>query len=452
MKTWAKYFKMMTSRPNMEFEDRLKLLKRERSSRKKAGSVDKAWQQIDQNSQLSTKEKLEKLITLTKTGTKKKEKPEHLEPQARKPLQVFEDHFSGQSRYGKISLALGLKLNGEVLSLLSRDRSFGDRDLSSAVFLDLETTGLSGGVGVVPFLVGLGFYRDEKFHVLQFFLGDLAEEERLVEELRQFFEQMDFRSVVSFNGKGFDLPLLETRFILHGQPLVLSGLPHLDFLFSARNLWSHKQESCRLYHLAREILEAERDEDIPAAEIPARYFQYLRSGDFSLMEPVLYHNREDILSLLGVVILGGRILAEEKEESLEEFADAMDLFGAAKVLEKTGQLDKSASFIRKALEGRLSEDVALVAKRKLAYYFKKNQEWDKAVSLWQQMTPQNQLFCYRELAMYYEHRQKDFVKAREIAEEGLALAMGISRNYEEDFAHRIERLRARFSRLTKLAK
>ncbi len=440
---------MMMANTNMDFEDRFKLLKKERASRRRPDSVNQTWQKIDRDAGLSTKEKLEKLISLTKTGAKKKEKAEPLEPQTRKPMQVFEDHFSLQSRYGKISLASGLKLKSDVLALLSRDRSFDDRDLSSALFLDLETTGLSGGVGVVPFLVGLGFYRDEKFHVLQFFLGDLSEEERLIEELSQFFDQMDFRSVVSFNGKGFDLPLLETRFILYGRPLVLSGLPHLDFLFSARNLWSHKQESCRLYHLAREILEAERDEDIPSSEIPTRYFQYLRSGDFSLMEPVLYHNQEDILSLLGVVIIGGRIFAEEKEESLEEFADAMDLFGAAKVLEKTGELDRSASFIRKALEGRLSEEIALLAKKKLAHYFKKNQQWDKAVSLWQEMTPQNQLFCFRELAMYYEHKEKDYAKAQEIAEEGLALAMGISRNYEEDFAHRVERLRARISRRKK---
>jgi hypothetical protein len=433
----------------MDLEDRLKLLKKERASRTRSESINKSWQEIGRNPDLSTKEKLEKLISLTRTEKKKKETRADFEPQTREPLQVFENHFSLHSRYGKISFAAGLKLKGDILSLLSRDRSFEDRDLSTALFLDLETTGLSGGVGVVPFLVGLGFYKDEKFHILQFFLGDPADEESLIQELSLFFSKMNFRSVVSFNGKGFDLPLLETRFILHSLPLSLSGLPHLDFLFSARSLWSHKQESCRLYHLAREILGAEREEDIPSAEIPFRYFQYLRSGDFSLMEPVLYHNQEDILSLLGVVIMGGSFFNEEKEESLEDFADAMDLFGAAKLLEKTGELDKSALFIRRALEGKLSEETAVLAKKKLAYYFKKNQEWEKAVSLWQEMTPQNQLFCFRELAMYYEHKEKDCKKAKEIAEEGLTLAMGVSLTYEEDFAHRLERLSARITRQKK---
>jgi uncharacterized protein YprB with RNaseH-like and TPR domain len=440
---------MVTAKTTMDIGNRLKLLKKERAARARPDSISKTWQQIDRNPDLSTKEKLEKLISLTKTGIKKRERAEPFEPQPRKSLQVFENHFSLRSRYGKISVMAGLKLNGEILTLLSRDKSFEDRDLSSALFLDLETTGLSGGTGVVPFLVGLGFYSEDKFHVVQYFLGDPAEEKTLIEELSRFFSQMDFRSVVSFNGKGFDLPLLETRFILHKQILSLSELPHLDFLFSARSLWSHKQESCRLYHLAREILQAEREEDIPSAEIPSRYFQFLRSGDFSLMEPVLYHNQEDILSLLGVVILGGSFFSEKKEESLEEVADAMDLFGAAKVLEKRGELERSVDYIRRALEGSLSEEIALLAKKKLAQHFKRNQEWEKAISLWQEMTPQNQLFCFRELAMYYEHKGKDYPKAKEIAEEGLALAMGISRAYEEDFAHRLERLRARILRQKK---
>jgi tetratricopeptide (TPR) repeat protein len=203
--------------------------------------------------------------------------------------------------------------------------------------------------------------------------------------------------------------------------------------------------------LAREILEAEREDDIPSAEIPLRYFQFLRSGDFSLIEPVLYHNQEDILSLLGVVILGGSFFIEEQEELPEGFADAMDLFGAAKVLEKTGELARSVDFIRRALEGHLSEEISLLAKKKLAYYFKRNQEWDKAIGLWQEMTPLNQLFCFRELAMYYEHKGKDYQKAKETAEEGLVLAAGISRSYEEDFSHRLERLRGKIARQKKTA-
>jgi uncharacterized protein YprB with RNaseH-like and TPR domain len=440
---------MMEAISTMNHADKLKLLKKERASRTRAETISRTWLEIEKRSGVSTKEKLERLITLTRTLKKEEPAVPRPVPQKRKPLEVLENHYNLHSRYGKIPISAGLKISGEVLALLSRDRSFADLDLSTALFLDLETTGLSGGVGVIPFLVGLGYFRDDRFEVSQFFLGELAEEERLIRELGQFFAQMDFRSVVTFNGKAFDLPLLETRFILHREVLPLSGLPHLDFLFSARSLWSHKHESCRLYHLAQQILEADRAEDIPSAEIPHRYFEFLRTGEFSLIEPILYHNQEDLLSLLGVVISGAAVFSEEKEGELEPAADAMDLFGAAKLLERTGESERSAQFMRRALEGRLSQEIAVLAKMKLASHFKKNRDWAKAISLWQEMKPLNQVTCYRELAIYYEHRERDYKKATQIAEEGLTAASGTSRNLEKDFSHRLERLKHKLERKKK---
>lgn len=430
----------------MDFEEKLKRLKIERVSRSRADTINKAWQKIDKNADLTTKQKLERLINLTRDEKPAKKKQDLPDPPPRPPVQVFENQYLLQTRYGKTTLSPGLKVKSDVLRALSRDQAFLDRDLSTALFLDLETTGLSGGTGVVPFLVGLGFYREDRFFVRQYFLGDLAAEERMIRDLGRFFAEMDFGSVVTFNGKGFDLPLLETRFILCRQNLPISGLPHLDFLFPARSLWGHQQESCRLFHLAREILGADREEDIPSAEIPLRYFEYLRCGDFSLMEPVLYHNQEDILSLLGVVIVGAGFLSEKPEEAADFEAGAMDLFGVAKILEKTGELQRSALYIKRALEGSLPDDIALLAKKKLASHFKKTQDWEKAIGLWREMTLRDQLSSFRELAMYYEHKAKDYETAKAFAEEGLALAMQFSRTFESDFAYRLERLRAKISR------
>jgi len=425
----------------MEFEDRLKLFKKERSARTRTAAINKAWQEISQSSGDSTKQKLQKLITLTRTEKKDRTPAPTHEPPRLRPLEIFENGYNLHSRYGKIPISAGLKISGEVLALLSRDRSFAERDLSTALFLDLETTGLSGGVGVVPFLVGLGYFRDSQFRISQFFLADLAEEERLVKELERFLIQMGFRSIVTFNGKAFDLPLLETRFILRRTALPLSGLPHLDFLFSARSLWGHKHESCRLYHLAQQILEAYREEDIPSAEIPHRYFEFLRTGDFSLVEPILYHNQEDLLSLLGVVISGAAMFSEDEAGQFEAEADAMDLYGAARLLERTGERERSARFMSRALEGRLSEEVAALARLKLAAHFKKSRDWERAIGLWQEMTPLTRLTCYRELAIYYEHKEKDYEKARWAAEEGMTAAAGSSRSLEMDFSRRLERIR-----------
>lgn len=426
-------------------QEKLERLKKEREARLKSTQIEDVWEKIDKDEGLSTKEKLQRLITLTREEKESRPKPQApiFEPLEREPIQLFENPFPLDIKYGKIAISSGLEIKGDVLTWLSKEPSFENLDLSTALFLDLETTGLSGGTGVVPFLVGMGYYRDDKFYVTQYFLGELAEEERMMQELGQFFSEMGFQSVVTFNGKGFDIPLLETRFILHRQPFFLSELPHLDFLYAARSLWRHKYESCRLYHLAREIVEADRAEDIPSAEIPWRYFHYLNTGNFELIEPILYHNQEDILSLLGVVVIGSRIFSEEGGE---ELVDAMDLYGAGKVMERIGDVEKSVHFFQRALSGELSDEISLTAKKKISYYFKKKQDWEKAVLLWKEIASSNtpsmdQLHSYRELAMYLEHKEKSYQEARKVAEEGLVLSLDFSMHYEKDFAHRLERLK-----------
>ena len=346
-------------------------------------------------------------------------------------------------RYGRIKIASGLEISGDVLACLSQDDAFKDLDLSTALFIDLETTGLSGGSGVIPFNVGMGYYRDDKFMVGQYFLGELAEEERMIQELADFFKEMDFQSVVTYNGKSFDIPLLETRFILQRQPFVLSELPHLDFLFPARRLWSHKYENCRLFHLALNVVQTGRTEDIPSAEIPWRYFQYLQTGNYDLIEPILYHNQEDILSLLGLVVIGAQIFSEDPELCI---GDAMDFYGAGKVMASAGDIEKSVQFFQKALDGKLTDEVSVETKKRLSFHFKKHQDWDSAVPIWKEMTSTTvvtpaQLFSFRELAMHFEHRLKNLKEAKRIAEEGFVLSTGVSSFYERDFSYRLDRLR-----------
>jgi uncharacterized protein YprB with RNaseH-like and TPR domain len=194
-----------------DLKEKLKQLKKEREARSRSQTIRDTWDEIDKDDSLTVKEKLDRLITLTREEKPKKEQPAPPEPAKIDPLQFFENPFPLTTKYGKIILSSGLEVKGEILSFLSREEAFKDLDLSTALFIDLETTGLSGGTGVVPFLVGLGYYRDDKFWISQFFLGELAEEERMILELSQFFSQMNFQSVVTYNGKGFDIPLIETR-------------------------------------------------------------------------------------------------------------------------------------------------------------------------------------------------------------------------------------------------
>jgi len=424
-----------------DIKDKLKLLKKKPESLSKSQAVQDAWSKIDKDGKISTREKLEQLISL-KRDKPEKPKPRPFEAQEREPFQFTENPYNLDASYGKISISEGLDISGDTLALLSQDSAFKDLDLSTALFFDLETTGLSGGTGVIPFNIGMGYYRDDKFWVAQYFLGELGEEERMIRELSRFLADMDFKSVVTYNGKAFDMPLLETRFILYRTPLILSELPHLDFLFPARNLWKHKYESCRLFYLAREVLMTGRDEDIPSAEIPGRYFQYLKTGNFELIEPILYHNAEDILSLLGVVIMGASLFASDLEE---RDVDAMDFFGAGKVLEKVGEREKAADYFQRALNGSLSEEAGLSTRKRLSLQYKKSQKWEDALLMWQQMaasqTPSSDLlFSLRELAMYFEHKEKKLLEAQRYAEEGYVVARGFSSSYEKDFIHRRARL------------
>lgn len=424
-----------------DLKDKLKLLKKKPESLSKSQAVQDAWSKIDKDGKITTREKLEQLISL-KRDKPEKPKPRPFEAQERESFQFTENPYNLDARYGKISISEGLDISGDILALLSQDPAFKELDLSTALFFDLETTGLSGGTGVIPFNIGMGYYRDDKFWVAQYFLEELGEEEQMIQELSRFLADMNFKSVVTYNGKAFDMPLLETRFILYRTPLILSELPHLDFLFPARNLWKHKYESCRLFYLAREVLMTGRDEDIPSAEIPWRYFQYLKTGNFDLIEPILYHNAEDILSLLGVVIMGASLFSSDLEES---DIDAMDFFGAGKVLEKVGEREKAADYFQRALNGSLSEEAGLSTRKRLSLQYKKSQKWENAVLMWQQMagsqTPSSDLlFSLRELAMYFEHKKKKFMEAQRYAEEGYVVARGFSSSYEKDFIHRRERL------------
>jgi uncharacterized protein YprB with RNaseH-like and TPR domain len=427
----------------MDLEDKLKQLRREREARNRAQNIQTTWEKLDEDAGLSVKQKLERLITLTDKGQGLAggHEARPVDKRRREPVQIFENSYLLGACYGQIPISMGLQIPGKILGFLSRDREFEGLDLSSAVFLDLETTGLAGGTGTLPFLVGLGYYRDERFKVTQFFLNEMAEEDRLVRELTQFIRDMDFKSIVTYNGKAFDMPLVETRFAMHRTPCPLRGLPHLDFLFSARSLWKHKYDSCRLFNLAQQIVQAERSEDIPGAEIPIRYFQYIRNGDFSLIDPILYHNQEDLLSLLGVVVAGAVLVERNREAAEGGEADAMDLYGVARLFERAGDTTTSAALFEKALAGGhgLTAEVSHHARKKLSHHFKKNKDWEKALAFWQQMAAGDEVDCFRELSMYFEHTVKDHGEAIRVATEGLALS-------KKDFEKRIARIKGKMAK------
>ena len=166
---------------------------------------------------------------------------------------------------------------------------------SELVYLDTETTGLAGGTGTCAFLVGIGAAEGSQFVVRQFFLRDYPEEKAMLAALAETLAP--YKAVVTFNGKTFDLPLLETRYALKRMKSPFARLVHLDLLHPARRLWKLRLESCQLTHLEREVLDVRRQGDVSGCEIPGIYFDYLRTGNARGLQPVFYHNSLDVITL-----------------------------------------------------------------------------------------------------------------------------------------------------------
>jgi uncharacterized protein YprB with RNaseH-like and TPR domain len=197
--------------------------------------------------------------------------------------------------HGEIDLKNFPNLRLETLKFLALDDSLSDFALDQALFLDIETTGTSGGAGTVAFLAGLGFLDQGFFQIRQFFLHDLAHERAFLHAIAEFSRR--FRHLITYNGKCFDSQILRTRYSIHRQGDPLSDKQHIDMLFVARRLWKRKYTDCDLMNLERNVLQFFRKDDIPSFLIPSAYTDYLRFANGSRIQQVLHHNQWDILSL-----------------------------------------------------------------------------------------------------------------------------------------------------------
>ena len=224
----------------------------------------------------------------------------------------------------------------------------GVESLDGALFLDTETTGLSGGAGTFVFLLGVASFRDGAFEVRQYVLPDPAEEPEFLDALQA--EARTARCLVTFHGRGFDLPRLEERCLLAGRAFPLTGLPHVDLLAGARRVLRLRTGRVSLQHLERTVLGVARLDDLPGAECPAAWYAYLK-GDRAPMERVLEHNLLDLLALPA--------LASALAEAAAGRAPAPDVHLAGRVLARVGQETRALGLQRTA--ARTSADGSLTA-------------------------------------------------------------------------------------------
>ena len=317
----------------------------------------------------------------------------------------------------------------------------------SLAFLDTETTGLSGGTGTYAFLVGVGRYDGQEFHLAQFFMRDPAEEPALLAALTEFLQPC--RALVTFNGKGFDVPLLNTRYITNGAQSPLASLAHLDLLPLARRLWRDRLPSRALGYLEEHILGLVRDqEDVPGWVIPSLYFGYLRSGDARSMKSVFYHNAVDVLSLAALLSHVAGLLDDPLGGAA---VHGLDLVAMGKLFEDLGRLEKAVQLYEHGLTRDLPEENHWDAVRRLSFAQKRHGNLSAAAALWREAARNGQTYAHVELAKFYEHKQRDYAEAAQWTQAAIALVNAPDfprherRRWLADLEHRLARLHRKLS-------
>ncbi|MGC8839107.1 MAG: ribonuclease H-like domain-containing protein [Anaerolineae bacterium] len=347
------------------------------------------------------------------------------------------DHQHGQARLGQV-----LEVESSCLEALLGGCLPGPLDLRRALYVDTETTGLAGGTGTYAFLVGVGFFEGDQFRLLQFFMRDYHEELPLLCHLAEQFP--DPPTLVTFNGRHFDVPLLQTRWIAARLPPLWTATPHLDLLPPSRRLWRSRLESCSLASLEWHILGVRRtSEDVPGWMVPSLYFRYVQTRDAREMTRVLYHNAQDILSLVTLA----SVLGEMASLPLDPARSSADCYSLALWLEEQGRWEEAEALYRQALAGPLDLEHRWRAMFRLAVLLKRQGRRQEAVPLWAALAdhPRVGLLALEELAKWEEWHHGDLQAAHRFCQKGLERARtwlhgAARRRAEAEFQHRLARL------------
>jgi len=315
------------------------------------------------------------------------------------------------------------------------------------LFFDLETTGLSGGAGTQVLLVGCGsFEADASFVTRQFLLTCYSDERPMLAAVGEELGRAG--ALVSFNGKSFDAPVLETRYLFHRLASGFRELPHVDVLHPARRFWKARSggaravgarafsarggldrdaDSCSLVTLEKQLLGLRRCGDVPGFEIPGRYFQFVRTGDSRPLAAVLEHNRLDLLTLAALtarlfhVTLHGPEAARDAREALA----LGHVYMRADLVSRA--LDAYARAVDMTERGIVSQVVRIESLRALALTHRRTRQYGAAATCWRRLlaTPGCPPVVAREateaLAVHHEHRDRDLEAAKAFALQSLEI-------------------------------
>jgi len=297
------------------------------------------------------------------------------------------------------------------------------------LFLDLETTGLFSGAGTQAFLIGCAAIDGTSIRVRQFVLPGFEHEKALLNAMQDWMKRHG--ALCTYNGRTFDVPLIETRFMFHRVPCPLDGVPHLDMLHPARRMWRQRplasgtpdpdDSSCSLAVLEKQIAGLHRVGDVPGYEIPSRFFTFVRTGDARPLEAVMEHNRLDLLSLAAVLARAIVLITRGPAAA----TTAQEAYGLARVYERGGEYENAEAALVRTIEFAkrvgAEPEVHGEALRRLAWIRRRDRRPHDAAEAWNELAvlPRCAAALRREakeaLAIHHEHRLKDLRSARQHA-------------------------------------
>ncbi len=283
------------------------------------------------------------------------------------------------------------------------------------VFLDTEASGLSTGAGTYITWFTAGRFIASEFQVSQIFLHDLAEEPAFLAALEGLLAPG--RVVVTFNGKSFDGPLIQTRFASHQWPSPLENLIHIDLLHLARRIWRDRLPERRLVCLEEEILQLKREDDIPGYLVPEIYREYLQTGRLDRLEGVFRHNRDDVTALAALLYT----MAEMLSDPLEKAEHVAEWFSIGCMYEEMGRSESAVRLLERCLLNSSDPDLQKKAIQRLSLLHKRSGQLGDAIELWKTAADLGEVYAHIELAKVYEHQHKELEQARRQTQAALSL-------------------------------
>jgi len=355
---------------------------------------------------------------------------------------LLSDAVRGASRHGHRNLYEVSEFDMTAAGMLANNPVLGDYLPKDALFLDTETTGLSGGTGTMAFLIGLGWFEEGHFQVRQILARDFSEEKAALAYLKEIAACKKF--LVTFNGKAFDVNLLATRFIMNRIISDIEILPHLDLLHPSRRLLGHRLENCRLATLESDILGVRREGDIPGWEIPQRYFDWLRRRDPRLLADIFEHNRLDVLSMATLTAH----LIEILNAQADLFHHMDDYLAAARLFLQRNH-PKGAEKILDGFQSHSCSDFSSPSKKKLAQLYKRTGRIAEAAHLWEQMSACEpvEYYAVSEWAKYLEHHDRNYCRVKDVIEKALGGENAFSIDQKNALEHRLKRIHGKLQNL-----